>query len=643
MASQYSLNLKAVLDTTQVKQELQKLRQMQNQILGNNRGNSVNGGTSNSNNLGNINGLNSTLGRLTNSINQLNNAINKLNTFNQKSISTVQPQQNINVTGRNSLPFAPALGASGSNTYIESALNNFKAYRTDTINKGLQRFMDDPDFAKNFMENAIRARTPNRGRKAAYSMGASYLFDAFQHLDINEIETLYKESKRLRNDKNYKQFIEERNRKIAQANKKTGTIPKEVITGLGGMVVNQAGQDISQILAIQGYDTASQIVSWGSAIGGGAIAGGGIGAGIGAAGGGAGAGAGALIGGAIGGLVGALGKATDELQKCATEIADAAKTMQERIKAAAVVDTSFSTFKESLADKNALKKEDEQYFKDKIEKEKVNAKNAKAIIDSDVLGGKSLVEYEQETHKLEQAALDGLNDEEQLEVVRQRKTTANNYIKAVNDFMQSTSKIEQAQSTLDGIKEKQKAEAEREKQKAEAEREKVSGFNKIIDNEKLSITRYNEGNEIKDLIKTGDIESLKSIALKHSANRNSTFDLYQSTLNEAALATDSKTKEELLEKANKYKSDWQYSSNTFENLNQNLRQLLVAPIQDALSKLTAPNLDNVNSLASQGVMINRADDKSREQTMMDYSREQTDLQKKIKQILEEKSFESVIS
>ena len=37
MASNYKLNLQCVLDTTQVKRELQKLRQLQNQILGNNK------------------------------------------------------------------------------------------------------------------------------------------------------------------------------------------------------------------------------------------------------------------------------------------------------------------------------------------------------------------------------------------------------------------------------------------------------------------------------------------------------------------------------------------------------------------------------------------------------------------------------
>jgi hypothetical protein len=187
---------------------------------------------------------------------------------------------------------------------------------------------------------------------------------------------------------------------------------------------------------------------------------------------------------------------------------------------------------------------------------------------------------------------------------------------------------------LDGIKEKQKAEAEKEKQKAEAEKERVTGFNKAIDVEKLGIAQYNESNNLNRLIKTGDINGIREAALKHRANRNSAFDLYQSTLNEAALATDSKTKEELLEKANKYKSNWQYSSNTFDNLNQNLGQLLVSQLQDALSKLQAPNMENVNSLASQGVMINRADDTSREESLLDFQREQTNLQRQIKDLLE---------
>lgn len=89
------------------------------------------------------------------------------------------------------------------------------------------------------------------------------------------------------------------------------------------------------------------------------------------------------------------------------------------------------------------------------------------------------------------------------------------------------------------------------------------------------------------------------------------------------------------------KNSWQFNqgeADKFKNaipliLNQ-ITQMKVAPLQDALSKLQAPNMENVNSLASQGVMINRADDVSREQSILDYQREQTDLQRKIKDLLE---------
>ena len=89
MASNYKLNLQCVLDTTQVKQELQKLRQMQNQILGNNGSTAANQVSYGKTGFGNIAGLNSTISRLTNSMNQLNSTINKLNSLNTRN--NIQP------------------------------------------------------------------------------------------------------------------------------------------------------------------------------------------------------------------------------------------------------------------------------------------------------------------------------------------------------------------------------------------------------------------------------------------------------------------------------------------------------------------------------------------------------------------------
>ena len=172
------------------------------------------------------------------------------------------------------------------------------------------------------------------------------------------------------------------------------------------------------------------------------------------------------------------------------------------------------------------------------------------------------------------------------------------------------------------------------KQKAEYEKQRVDRFNKVIENEELGINQYAEGKYLNRLVKKEDVNGVRMAALSHKQSRDTAFDLYKSTLNEASLATDSKTKEDLLERANKYKSDWQYSSGLFDSLNQSLGQLLVAPLQDALSKLRAPDMQNVNSLASQGVMINRADDASRTESLLDYQREQTNLQRQIKDLLE---------
>lgn len=53
-------------------------------------------------------------------------------------------------------------------------------------------------------------------------------------------------------------------------------------------------------------------------------------------------------------------------------------------------------------------------------------------------------------------------------------------------------------------------------------------------------------------------------------------------------------------------------------------------------------MTNVNSLAANGVQINSIDDKQRAEIMVNYQREQTELQKQIKQLLDEKAFVSTI-
>ena len=664
MASQYSLSLKAILDTTQVKQELQKLRQMQNQILGNNKGNSVNSSTSNSKNLGNINGLNSTLSRLTNSINQLNTAINKLYAFNQKSIISVQPQNYIS-TKSNNVP-----GLIGGNNPITQLIAN----RENELLKNKRAIQTVQSKL-----NRVQQTAPNN--KQVIKDSEQKLLDLRNN--TADISNRYNET--IRN---------------VQKNQKIGTnFTPEMKRMLGGMAFGAGLNAVSTGLEASGNTTGASIASGIGTIGSYALMGsaaGPIGAGIGAA-------------------VGSIQVGAEQIAAAFKEAADAAANMAKRIEQAKIVDQTKADIDIASADAKALRANDVNYFENQKYKysEKVNKDRYFQNWFLKKYG--SLEDFEKETNRIEQEGYDGINDANLLNEAERRKKLAEQYKESVANLAKNQSKVDNYSSTIESLNNRSKGISEsyrkfysekqfndllggEDKGKIESQKKqleeylkgqkekfekyrkdgfkskdsekvleniqltesrieklnswienydknekvKVTSFNKAIDAEKLSIAQYNESNDLESLIKTGDVNSIRDAALKHRANRNSAFDLYQSTLNEAALATDSKTKEELLEKASKYKSDWQYSSNIFNNLNQNLGQLLVAPLQDALSKLQAPDMQNVNSLASQGVMINRADDNSRQESIINFQREQTELQRKIEQLLKDNSFVSKI-
>lgn len=694
MASQYSLNLKAVLDTTQVKQELQKLRQMQNQILGNNKGNSVNGSTSNSNNLGNINGLNSTLSRLTNSINQLNTAINKLNVFNQKSLNTVRTQQNTAVTGRNNI--LPTLSINNStNSKITSSLSNL----TNDINVIKQaKFLFDTNHRTNLIKQY--GKLPSLRKNDPILLQKITGFTLQQFDDLNNA-MLNGDS---RSSKWYKENLQKYNRRGAASFLPSNIKPNAGMSGeqkrmLGGLAFGTGLNAISTGLEASGNTTGASIVSGIGTIGSYALMGsaaGGIGAGIGAA-------------------VGLIQVGAEQIAAAFKEASDAAVNMAKRIEQAKVVDQTKADIDIASADAKALRANDVEYFENQKYKysEKVNKDRYFQNWFLKQYG--SLEEFEKETNRIEQEGYDGINDTNLLNEAERRKKLAEQYKESVANLAKNQSKVDNYSSTIESLNNRSKGISESyrkfyseksfndllggedkgkiesykkqleeylkgQKEKFEEyrkdgfkskdsektleniqltegridklnswienydknEKVRVTSFNKAIDAEKLGIAQYNESNDLESLIKTGDINSIRDAALKYEGNKNNAFNLYQNTLNEAALATDSKTKEELLEKASKYKSEWQYSSNIFNNLNQNLGQLLVAPLQDALSKLQAPDMQNVNSLASQGVMINRADDNSRQESIINFQREQTELQRKIEQLLKDNSFVSKI-
>ena len=671
----YKLNLQCVLDTSQVKQELQKLRQMQNQILGNNQGNSVNGVSSNQNRLGNIAGLNSTLGRLTNSINQLNATINKLNAFNYRQVNTAQPVYA--ATNKNNTNI-PLIGGSGmSKSQLLTLDKEQELYRnslarknaTDTINRIRTRLNSQglTTSQRSSYENSLN----NQEARLAQLNQNQMLINQHYGTAINNAKHI---------DKVGSGFTGEQKRM------------------LGGLAFGAGLNAISTGLEASGNNTAANMFSAVGTIGGYAIVGsaaGPVGAGIGAA-------------------VGLIQVGAEQMVAAFKEASDAAANMAKRIEQARTFDQAKIDIDTASADARALRANDIDYFKNQRSKYSKLVKEDQGYIDDFVYKYGSLEEFEKETDRIEQEGYDGINDKKLLRLAEERKLEAQKYKESIERLSKNQSRVEQYTSTIESLKnrrnsiadsfnrfyddksfnnllnsgnrdkvEKYKQQLEdelarqkdifeehrkdgfrfkssekvleniqltegrldklnswldnydkNEKQKAEYEKQRVDRYNNIIENEELGIKRYNEGKYLDGIIKEGNVHVVSGAALRHKQNRDTAFNLYKRTLDEASLATDSKTKEELLDKANKYKSNWQYSSGIFDSLNQSLGQLLVAPLQDALSKLRAPDMQNVNSLASQGVMINRADDASRTESLLDYQREQTNLQRQIKDLLE---------
>ena len=664
----YKLNLQCVLDTSQVKQELQKLRQMQNQILGNNQGNSVNGVSSNQNRLGNIAGLNSTLSRLTNSINQLNATINKLNAFNYRQVNSVQPVYA--ATNKNNTNI-PIVGGSGMSKSQLLTLDKEQELYRNAIAR------------KNASDNINRIRT----RLNTYVLTPSERSSAENSLINQEARLAQLNQNQTLINQHYGTAINNAKR----IDKVGSGFSPEHKRMLGGMAFGAGLNAISMGLEASGNITAANIFSNVGTIGGYAIMGsaaGPIGAGIGAA-------------------VGVIQVGAEQMVAAFKEAADAAANMAKRIEQARTFDQAKRDIDTASADARALRANDVDYFIEQRKKYNSQIKYDKKYQDIFKKSYGSLEEFERETNKLEQEGYEGINDQNLLKRVEERKRIADRYKESVARLQKNQGKVEQYTSTIESLanrkdsisnqfdkfyyeksfnnllngdnrdkveKYKKQLEDDLAKQKEifegyrkdgfksknsekvleniqltegrldklnswldnydKNEKQRVDRFNKVIENEELGINQYAEGKYLNRLIKKEDVNGVRMAALSHKQSRDTAFDLYKSTLNEASLATDSKTKEDLLERANSYKSSWQYSSNLFDSLNQSLGQLLVAPLQDALSKLRAPDMQNVNSLASQGVMINRADDASRTESLLDYQREQTNLQRQIKDLLE---------
>ena len=105
---------------------------------------------------------------------------------------------------------------------------------------------------------------------------------------------------------------------------------------------------------------------------------------------------------------------------------------------------------------------------------------------------------------------------------------------------------------------------------------------------------------------------------------------YEEALKKASLAKTPEEAKNAMDEAAAAKSNWQFSQQQAQSFDQSIVSLL----QEKLSDLKAPDMTQVNSLAQNGYMINKNDDEIRWKMQTDYASQQTQLQREIRDRLQ---------
>lgn len=150
--------------------------------------------------------------------------------------------------------------------------------------------------------------------------------------------------------------------------------------------------------------------------------------------------------------------------------------------------------------------------------------------------------------------------------------------------------------------------------------------------------KLDDAEKLNDEIRAGDAGSIQDRLDRAFKQQQTKRAELEETLKQIDEAPDTATQEMLMRKASEQKSDMLDAASAVDRLNDALRDIKVQPLQEALSKLGAPDMSNVNSLAQHGYMVNKSDDAARLEAMNSYEETQVELQRQIKDILETKSF-----
>lgn len=608
MNNEYEIRLKAVLDTSDVQQKLDGLRKQQQKMV-NQSATNQNKSPENSGNANNATVLN----RLCSTMAQTNTTLNNLNSTLQRMIG-----QN----GKNNMPNVPYLrgGSNGVQSFNEIRKNVLERY-TDKVGEDLKKFFNPTNFNSPGLSNVQRLkRYPGLTRTAttraidsiAHDFNPRFynknmLVSPSPNATLQDYWAIHKQypngiprghiqnailGSKVKSAGNYfsKMWDGRLSRQFAEPQMgTTGMIDRRLMRWGMGQIGHQVLGQVGDYFDQTGNKTGSHLMGVGQMAVQGAMFGG-------------------LAGAGIGLVLGTLNESFKELAERARNLSDAMSDQANRVKEANTIETEIKEKQFKKDEERRLAVGDVGYFQRRIEKTQEKIGNIKELQKEIGSEPGSLSAYEKETQRL---------------------------LTMFNISSGGTGKVPE------WIKERQKkADVYRNglKQLPTLE-EQVEGYKANLE----SLGVYDEDKQ--DLIdKARDVKSMGTWQVK-ALRSITTDDLAEAQKQKDKLIYRSKNGENIsLEAFEKVQKEIDTYSDRLKILNEengrrdDIKKQMdmkyekqeLDRLQDSLSNLKAPGMEQVNSLASQGFAISQNDDDIRWKSQMDYQKEQTNLQREIR-------------
>lgn len=585
MASEYNLRLKAVLDTSDVQQKLNQLRNTQKQAL-----NGSQPGQAAAPNLGNLasvlNRLNSTLMQLQNSINRLNSV--NVNTRNGSSnyipLGPLGPIRHVSSSRRPS-------NLSDTASTINSAIRDFQQIRRDlgALNglgnsiRDITRLRNNPSVrnwrtAMDYADNGFAwaeslesqfGRSGNRafGRSIrGFSAGMAAAPYAAGAYDIYGFG-----GSRMRPT-------------IANVNQPINPELRRALRWGGGLAAHQIMGGVQSYFQTTGNTTGSALMGIGqnAAIGG--MIGGPIGVGLGAA-------------------VGALSESFKILTDRTKALADAIASQESRVKEAGAVKIALQDQLIQKNDERRLKIGDTQYFQKQLSVTQGRIDRMRKYNEQVGTDPESLEKYEKETLRQINAFRAGSPTGELPEYIKNRQNIADQYRKNLSEIDKATKRAEGYKTTLEGFGIYQ-----------DEDKQETYDFGKNIGRKSTSVLkgiRSIATEELSDAIDKRKRLMERGAPLEQIEGVQKEIDTFRERLG---------ILNEEMEKRNK----------RIKDINRTQIEKDIDSMQSRLSTMKAPDMTAVTSLASQGFAISKKDDEIRIRQEQNYQAEQTKLQRDIR-------------